>query len=89
MSPEAHVIALADAESGMGPPLDPTQWAFPNADLNVSFGRRPILPDGAYLGLDIRSISGSQGTGLATARLLDSHGMFGQSAQGLVITPIS
>ncbi|MEO1082913.1 MAG: acyl-CoA thioesterase domain-containing protein, partial [Acidobacteriota bacterium] len=39
--PEAHALILADAESGMGPPVDPMEATYINPDLTVYFGRRP------------------------------------------------
>lgn len=81
-SPEAHTLILADAESGMGPPVDPMQWTYVNPDLTVYFARRPSL---GWLGLDIRSFAGEEGGGLSEARLRDGRGVFGRSAQSLVV----
>ena len=81
-APEAHTLILADAESGMGPPVDPMQWTYVNPDLTVYFARRPKP---GWLGLDIRSFTGDSGCGLAEARLRDSRGVFGRSAQSLVV----
>ncbi len=80
--PEAHTLILADAESGMGPPVDPMQWTYLNPDLTVYFGR---LPAAGWLGLDIRSFAGDLGGGLSEARLRDERGVFGRSAQSLVV----
>ncbi len=80
--PEAHVLILADAESGMGPPLDPMVWTYVNPDLTVYFGRRP---ETGWVGLDIRSFAGDSGGGLSEARLRDPRGVFGRSAQSLVV----
>ncbi|MEM8993712.1 MAG: thioesterase family protein [Acidobacteriota bacterium] len=80
--PEAHTLILADAESGMGPPVDPMAATYINPDLSVYFGRRPR--DG-WLGLDIQSFAGAGGGGLSEARLRDSEGVFGRSAQSLVV----
>lgn len=80
--PEAHVLILADAESGMGPPVDPMEWTYVNPDLTVYFARRP---EPGWLGLDIRSFAGDQGGGLSEARLRDAGGVFGRSAQSLVV----
>lgn len=82
MRPEAHVLILADAESGMGPPVDPLRWTYVNPDLTVYFARRPMA---GWLGLDIRSFAGDTGCGLAEARLRDMRGVFGRSAQSLVV----
>ena len=80
--PEAHALILADAESGMGPPVDPLEWTYLNPDLTVYFGRRPVE---GWIGLDIRSFAGDTGAGLAEARLRDERGVFGRSAQSLVV----
>ena len=80
--PEAHVLILADAESGMGPPVDPLQWTYVNPDLTVYFARRPTA---GWIGLDIRSFAGDTGCGLAEAKLRDGHGVFGRSAQSLLV----
>jgi len=34
-TPEAQVLILADAESGMGPPVDPLEYTYVNPDLTV------------------------------------------------------
>ncbi len=80
--PEAHALILADAESGMGPPVDPFRYTFVNPDLTVYFARRPTA---GWVGLDIRSFPGDTGCGLSEARLRDSRGVFGRSAQSLIV----
>ena len=80
--PEAHTLILADAESGMGPPVDPMEWTYVNPDLTVYFGRRP---ETGWLGLDIRSFAGDSGGGLSEARLRDERGVFGRSSQSLLV----
>lgn len=80
--PEAHALILADAESGMGPPVDPLGWTYVNPDLTVYFARRPEM---GWLGFDIRSFAGETGGGLSEARLRDFRGVFGRSAQSLVV----
>ncbi|MEM1180244.1 MAG: thioesterase family protein [Acidobacteriota bacterium] len=81
-SPEAHALILADAESGMGPPVDPMEATYINPDLSAYFGRRP---QAGWVGLDIRSFAGDGGAGLSEARLRDARGVFGRSAQSLVV----
>lgn len=82
--PEEQVVILADAQSGMGVPMDPKAHTFVNPDLTVYLFRRP---QGAWIGLDIRSDSGPEGAGLARADLVDPAGPFGLSAQALVVRP--
>jgi hypothetical protein len=79
--PEARVVLLADAQSGMGLPLPPATHTFVNPDLDVAFAR---TPRGEWTGLDIRSIAGPEGAGLSTSLLRDADGLFGQASQSLV-----
>ncbi|HYV66377.1 MAG TPA: thioesterase family protein [Myxococcales bacterium] len=79
-----RVLILADAESGVCPPLHPDRWSFLNPDLTVYFGREPR---GEWLGLQIRSEAHADGTGLAQSALSDLSGPFGRAAQSLVVAP--
>lgn len=83
-SPLEHVVTLADAQSGMGVPADPFAWSFVNPDLTVLLGREPAA---GPVGFFIRSMTSGQGTGLAESELRDEHGVFGRSAQSLVVVP--
>lgn len=83
-SPCERVLILADAESGVCPPLDPAEWTFLNPDLTVYFGREPR---GEWVGLSIVSEAHADGTGLAQSALSDLEGPFGRAAQSLVIAP--
>jgi hypothetical protein len=85
-SPCERVLILADAESGVCPPLDPAVWSFLNPDLTVYFGREPL---GEWLGLSIASEAHADGIGLAQSALSDLEGPFGRAAQSLVIAPRS
>jgi hypothetical protein len=80
--PEENTVILADAESGMGPPLDPFTYTYVNPDLTVYFAR---VPRPGYLGLDILSLVGDAGAGISEARLRDDEGVFGRSAQATVV----
>ena len=80
--PEAHVMILADAESGLGPPVDPTKWTYVNPDLTVYFGRPP---EEGWLGLEIHSFVGELGGGISEAQLRDDKGIFGRSLQNLLV----
>lgn len=84
--PRERVLVLADAQSGMGVPLDPAVWSFVNPDLTVYFERDPA--DG-WLGFDIRSTASAAGVGLAQSAIRDSQGLLGRSAQSLFIVPRS
>jgi hypothetical protein len=79
-----RVLILADAESGVCPPLEPDRWTFLNPDLTVYFGREPR---GEWVGLQIVSEAHADGTGLAQSALSDLEGPFGRAAQSLVVGP--
>ena len=81
-SAEESVVVLADAESGMGPPVDPMQFSYLNPDLTVYFARRPRP---GWVGFEICSHAGDDGIGLSESALRDDAGVFGQSAQSLVL----
>ena len=80
--PIERVMIIADAQSGMGVPLNPEQYTFINPDLTVYLERAPL--DG-WLGFDIRSSANSQGSGLSQSAIRDSLGLLGRSAQSLVV----
>lgn len=83
-TPEEAVVIMADAESGMGPPVDPHTFSYANPDLTVYFGRRPRA---GWVGLDIRSRADGVGIGLSESSLRDEDGVFGRSAQSLILAP--
>jgi hypothetical protein len=83
-SPCERVLILADAESGVCPPLKPDRFSFVNPDLTVYFGREPR---GEWLGLQIVSEAHADGIGLAQSALSDLDGPFGRAAQCLVLAP--
>jgi Thioesterase-like superfamily len=83
-SPCERVLILADAESGVCPPLEPDRWSFLNPDLTVYFGREPR---GEWIGLEIVSEAHADGVGLAQSALSDLEGPFGRAAQSLVVGP--
>ncbi|HKU06981.1 MAG TPA: thioesterase family protein [Bradyrhizobium sp.] len=62
--------------------LDFRHWTFLNADLSVSMAREPV---GEWILLDAVTWIGSDGAGLAMARLADTKGYFGRCTQSLVI----
>ncbi|MCO4747408.1 MAG: thioesterase family protein [Proteobacteria bacterium] len=80
--PIERVMVIADAQSGMGVPLDPGEFTFVNPDLTVYFERPPI---GEWLGFDIRSACHAHGVGLSQSAIRDAHGELGRSAQALVV----
>jgi hypothetical protein len=80
--PIEQVLILADAQSGMGTPLNPEHHSFVNPDLVVHLARAP-LP--GWLGFDIHSVGGAEGAGWSASELRDAGGLLGRSAQSLVI----
>jgi hypothetical protein len=83
-SPVERVLIVADAESGVCPPLDPERFTFVNPDLTVYFAREPR---GAWVGMQIVSDAQADGIGLAQSALSDLAGSFGRAAQSLLIAP--
>lgn len=80
----ARLVTLADAQSGMGVPLDPMQWSFINPDLGIYFERDPVGP---WIGFDIRSSASTHGSGLCQSGVRDLHGGVARSAQTVVVQP--
>lgn len=81
-SPLEQLMVLADAQSGMGVPLDPLRHSFPNPDLTV-YLERALAP--GWFGFDIRSTANAEGAGLARSVVRDARGVVGLSAQSLVV----
>lgn len=84
LTPVQHAVVLADAQSGMGPPADVDHYTFVNPDLSVYFER---APEGEWIGFDIRSVTGPQGSGLAHSTMRDREGSIGICAQSMVVAP--
>jgi len=82
--PLEQLLVLADAQSGMGVPLDPNTASFVNPDLTAYFERDPAA---GWLGFDIRSTANRHGAGLAQSEIRDQGGVVARSAQSLVVTP--
>lgn len=81
-SPLENLLVLADAQSGMGVPLDPRRFSFVNPDLTLHLERPPR---GEWFGFDIRSTAGAHGGGLAQSEVHDRAGVVARSAQSLVV----
>lgn len=82
-TPLERLLILADAQSGMGVPLDPARFTFVNPDLSVLVEREPVSD---WLGFDVRSAAAADGTGLAESAIRDLHGAVGRSGQLLVVS---
>lgn len=83
-TPRQGAAIVADAQSGMGAPLDPAAWSFVNPQVTIAFGREP---SSGWVGLDIVSMSGGEGAGLAQSLLRDHEGLFGGASQTLIFQP--
>ena len=81
-TPLERLLIMVDAESGICPPLDPQRFTFLNPDLNV-FLERSL--QGEWIGLSTRSSAQPHGIGLSESALFDDQGIFGGSAQSLVL----
>ncbi len=81
-SPLQALVALADAQSGMGVPLDPRRWSFVNPDLTVVLERPPV---GSWFGFDVRSAASGTGMGAARSEVRDEDGVVAGAAQTLVV----
>jgi hypothetical protein len=77
-----RAVVAADFCNGTAAVLDFRQWTFINADPTVSMARQPV---GEWILVDAESWIGSDGAGLAMARLADMKGYFGRAIQSLVI----
>lgn len=77
-----RLLILADAESGVCPPVDPRVWQFPNPDLTVYLEREPA---GEWFALESESRAGPDGIGLVQSALHDDQGPLGRAAQSLVV----
>jgi hypothetical protein len=82
VSQAMRAVIAADFCNGTSAALDFREWTFINADLTVSMAREPV---GEWVLLDADCWIGSDGAGLAMARLADTRGYFGRAAQSLVI----
>jgi len=76
------LVTLADAQSGMGVPLDPMKWTFVNPDLHIIV-EGDLLP--GWVGFDIRSTASTTGSGIAQSSLRDLGREVGRAVQTLVV----
>ncbi len=83
LKPIERLMLAADAQSGMGVPLDPKVHTFINPDL-CAYQERDAV--GEWLGFDIRSGAGPDGVGLAQSAVRDVVGEFARTAQSLLVT---
>jgi hypothetical protein len=80
----SRALLVADSGSGVGAALPSTAFIFINVDLSVVLPRDPV---GEWLLLEASTTVGADGTGLATTRLADARGTFGNAWQTLLVAP--
>ncbi len=81
-SPLIYTMAAADFGNGIAAILPFDEYVFINADLTVTFNRRP---EGEWIGLDARTLLHPGGIAWAESVLHDEHGPFGLATQALVV----
>ncbi len=83
-SPLIYTMAAADFGNGIAAILPFDEYVFINADLTVTFNRRP---EGEWIGLDARTLLHPGGIAWAQSTLHDKRGPFGLATQALVVQP--
>lgn len=81
----ATFCSLLDTANGVAVRADPTEVAFPNLDLTVSFFR---IPQGPWVGMDTTASVGATGLGLTHTVLHDADGPVGAMTQSLTVRPL-
>jgi hypothetical protein len=83
-TPLVYAMAAADFGNGIAAVLPFDQYVFINADLAVTFNRRP---EGEWIGLDARTLLHPGGIAWAQSTMHDARGPFGLATQALVVAP--
>lgn len=83
-TPLVYAMAAADFGNGIAAVLPFDQYVFINADLAVTFDRRP---EGEWIGLDARTLLHPGGIAWAQSTMHDERGPFGEATQALVVAP--
>ena len=84
-TPFQHLLAMADAASGISAALDWMRFTFVNVDYSVALERQP---EGEWLAMDAVTRPGPRGSAVCTAVLSDARGRIGSSSQALVVAPL-
>jgi hypothetical protein len=79
-----RVAVAADSGNGISAVLKFSTHIFVNSDLTVNLLRKA---EGEWICVDARTLLGSNGGGLAEARLFDALGLVGRSTQSLAVRP--
>ncbi len=77
-----RVAVAADSGNGISAILDYQRYSFVNSDLTIHLLRAPV---GEWICVDASTHLGSNGCGLAEARLYDVQGLIGRSVQSLAV----
>ena len=84
MTPLEHLLVMTDAASGISAALDWDTTSFANVDLSLALHR---APQGAWLGMDARTVLGHTGAAQCYAVLFDETGAIGRSTHALFVEP--
>ena len=83
-SPFVRAVIAADSGNGVAQVVDYDKFTFVNADLSLSFLRRPR---GEWIALEAHTMATKDGVGLSDTRLWDEKGPIGRGCQGLLVRP--
>lgn len=83
-SPLVRAVCAADSGNGVAQVVDFRRFTFVNADMSLTFVRRP---KGEWIGLEAHTMATKDGIGLTDTRLWDEHGPIGRGTQGLLMRP--
>lgn len=79
------LLGMVDTANGISQALHPSEWLFPNVDLQIHLFREPR---GRWLGYETMQSVGADGVGLTSSVLHDEQGPFGRAEQILTIRPM-
>jgi hypothetical protein len=83
-SPFVRAVCAADSGNGVAQVVDFDKFTFVNADLNLSFLRRP---KGEWICLEAHTMATKDGVGFSDTRLWDEKGPIGRGTQSLLVRP--
>lgn len=78
------LVLMVDSANGISAELDILKWTFVPVDLTIAIYRQP---EGAWVGMDARTVMENDGIGQATTIMFDGKGKLGQSMHTLFIRP--
>ncbi|MCA9624993.1 MAG: thioesterase family protein [Myxococcales bacterium] len=77
-----RALCFADAAHGVAPALDPRRFTLVNPDLELALSREPR---GEWIGLEVTTVTASEGVGLTRSLLRDEEGAIGGTSATLVV----